>query len=123
MTAETSGPHEFYRNASGECKDCGHPGPVSPEARKAGIWGFTGVVLCGRCGSVAEVILEELKKPPATQWEAWFGAEPRKESRASDNPTCPECGGGELFLAPSEGGVHCPWCKDGRLEGAPTWIS
>jgi hypothetical protein len=123
-TAETSGPQEFYRDASGKIKDYGRPAPVNAEAENAGVWGLTGSVLCGRCGTVAEMILEKFRQPSTTEWEAWFGPSGHpEESLEFPDPRCPKCGGAELFLEPPAVSIPGPWCKDGRLKSAPAWIS
>ena len=111
----TSGPWEFYRDATGQRKPYGHPVPISDEARQAGMKGFSVKWYCPDCRTVQDVILIEYKEPVA-HYEKWKGFGQSSESA----PECPKCG---AELKRMLKGHVCPRCTDGKFEYSSWWIA
>jgi DNA-directed RNA polymerase subunit M/transcription elongation factor TFIIS len=121
----TSGPWEFYRDVKGNRKPYGHPVPTSEEAKERGIYGLSAELYCPKCAKTFDLILVEFTRPSRDSLSVWAGGcEPRDEFKRKDTVKCPECGGTNMILAPTEGeDVVCPSCKEGKLLGDMRWIA
>jgi hypothetical protein len=125
----TSGPWEFYRDASGNIKPYGHPAPTSPEAESAGISGLLAYAYCANCDAVRQVILVEFRRPHHDPATFWVHPEPRPEPMPpyspSPVPICPVCFNPGIVYASDEdcSPPRCPRCRCGVLEGQMQWIS
>jgi len=119
-SVRTSGLWEFYRDKEGNKKPYGHPGPVSKEAEKRGIYGFSANVYCPKCDEVFDLIVVEFEKPIKgieAGLFAWLGKwEPKEEFLKEGGLGCPKCSNHKLILGPREDiRVMCPRCKEGKL--------
>jgi len=133
-TVETSGPWEFYRDATGARKPFGHPVPISEEAVRMGIAGLSAELYCPLCDKVHDLVAVEFKRPYQGRW-FWLEAgevEPKDEFKREDAVKCPDCGNSELILGPEDEdspgfnarmSILCPRCKKGKLSGGMAWIS
>jgi len=145
----TCGPWEFYRNSGGKRKQYGHPAPLSLEAARAGIWGYSATVYCPNCDRVFDVILKEYKKPyykdrekgvfikhplifnilPGFMKRTLFKKpelpELKDEYKKEGAVKCPKCGNTNL-VRPDEDNIRivtCPRCKEGKLIPKRGWVS
>ena len=103
----TSGDHEFYRDEKGMLHDYGHPVPVSEEAKKQGIKGFTVKWYCPKCQVVREVIITEFDKPLLGRYSV-------KNKRHNFEPHCSTCGTELKLLLDIYD--SCPKCGNGYFE-------
>lgn len=117
LSFETSGMHEFYRNAVGEVLHYGHPIPVSDEARAAGISGFLASAYCPGCKVTREVVTHEFGKSGA-YFDSWMQA-------ADTEPAlrCPSCRSTMILFAASGVSSTCPSCGSLSLRGELVWQS
>lgn len=116
-TILTSGPHEFYRDKSGQLKPYGHPGASTKEAEEAGIKGFYVHWYCPECRQVEDVILAEFGEA-RDELTAWGGL---GEPSSQHEPLCPKCST-ELKHTIDENDI-CPKCNKGNFELSGSWIS
>ena len=113
-SVNTSGPWEFYRDKEGNRKPYGHPGPMSREAKKRGIWGFSEDQYCPKCDEVFDVIVVEFAGPN----QRWAPKDEYKKIK------CPKCGVRNLIFVSQEGKeVTCPRCRKGKWIGRMEYIS
>lgn len=129
----TSGPWEFYRDNEGRRKQYGHPAPISLEAAKTGIYGYSATVYCPDCDRTSNVVLREYKKPYRRRRNSFLllrsvydfpipkfmlGLPKLKEEyKKEDAVKCPKCGNTNL-VRPDEDEVRivtCLRCKEGQL--------
>ena len=117
---DTWGPREFFRDAAGNRRPCGHPCPVSPEAERRGIHGFDAQMYCRTCGRTCEAVLAEFERPLRDPVQAWG----EHQGAHQAEPRCPGCGNAGLLVAlPDEAVVMCPQCRQGRMALAGGGIS
>lgn len=124
-SVQTLGLNEFYRDARGRRRPHGHPTPISREAERSGIAGFSAELYCPRCDRVYDLVVVEFERPAARSLDAWMGwVKPKEQYSREDAVRCPDCGNAELLLGPPEGKPPmCPRCGRGRLISEEIWIS
>jgi predicted RNA-binding Zn-ribbon protein involved in translation (DUF1610 family) len=119
---ETSGPHEFYRDDTGELQHYGHPLPESQEARGAGIWGFYAHAWCLNRDQNVDVVTREFEHPVPREAPVWIrGALPEKHIEVI---VCPACGDDSPVMGeiPYGADAPCPRCG-GAVEASITRMS
>jgi len=118
----TSSSWEFYRDAKGKIQCYGHPGPLSVEALKSGIYGFMDTKYCLNCRKLVDILLVEFDKP-ADYHAAWgyglLGGEYQPV-------ICPYCNKTDFLEDEdiiSKKFILCPKCNKGKLLLESSWIS
>lgn len=106
---DTSGQHEFFRDAIGGLRLYGHPLAKSPEAKAAGIAGFCGKMHCLACDSAVDVVMREFQHPQSRDADLWTpNAIPLKPVEVR----CPACGDESPVMGdlPFGDEIPCPMC-------------
>jgi hypothetical protein len=119
----TSGPHEFYRDDEGNRKPYGHPVPMSHEAARCGIKGFSTLAYCPTCDTLRDEVIMEFDGP-AGVLDAFRRVRDvtvaYKDIGGLHECICPECKGKLLDMLTD---VECPRCKKGVFDLAGNWVS
>lgn len=127
-SVSTSGPWEFYRDATGIMRLHTYPDPPCREAQEHNIYGCSARLHCLDCDEPFDLVLFEFEKPCSRQgiYDALdqLEAELKTEGklRGAEPIECPKCHGMNLIPGPPDGGQQtCPRCKEGKLVRGERW--
>ena len=98
---------EYYVDANGIRKKCGHPG-MSDEAKKYGVKGFLASWYCRKCQQLREAVIAEFSSPRNGSLDACLAYSDPAVEHKDFLPICEVCGS---VLIECLENLPCPKCR------------